>query len=276
MMKFKNIDGVEHVILEENEKICVTSSNSLMDGVIEVESSREGLNIFMNSSIVNKISGEGILEKVYILPVLSAEDVILECDQWLRMFKRVHDIFKSFVLKDKHRKHSVVMNLDFGAVYSFSNGEVKRRTISLNLTQFGNVIQEGVKVSIDVKNESVYLYLVANVLSYYLLKNYDDSQIELLNWNRILLSNDGYSVAPIISNLNLLCKSRECRMLVESLIGNHNIGLSSEQLIDNLKGKILNQQLDESFENDMNFSTTQYEFIVITLSKGEKLIRTKK
>ena len=45
-----------------------------------------------------------MLERVYIPPVVSSEDIINKCDKWIEMFKKVHDVFKKLVLSEKYRK----------------------------------------------------------------------------------------------------------------------------------------------------------------------------
>ena len=89
-MRFEKIDGIQHVILEENDKLCLTTSTALGNGAIAIEKEGDKLNIFGDAVLVNKISGEGMLEKVYMTPVLSSEEIIEKCDKWLEMFKKVH------------------------------------------------------------------------------------------------------------------------------------------------------------------------------------------
>lgn len=74
-----------------------------------------------------------MLEKVSIPPTtLSSKEIIEKCDNWLDMFKKVHDKFKKIVLTDEYRKQNVIMELSFSRLFSFSDGNVKGRTIDLD------------------------------------------------------------------------------------------------------------------------------------------------
>lgn len=75
-MKFENINGVQHIILEENDKISITTKDSHGDMTVDVECQNHGLNITGSSSLINTIKGNGILEKVFIQPTLSTDEII--------------------------------------------------------------------------------------------------------------------------------------------------------------------------------------------------------
>lgn len=266
-MKFENINGVQHIILEENDKISITTEDSHGDMTVDVECQNQGLNITGSSSLINTIKGEGMLEKVFIQPTLSAEEIIEKCDQWLEMFKKVHDKFRELVLTDRYRKQNIIMDLSFCTFFSFSDKNIKGRTIDIDLRQYDNIIQEGVTISIDEVNEEVYKYLLANVLVHYLSVNYAGTTINNLDldWNHILYSNNNGSkgsTVPMICELSNLYESREYERIVTSIISSHNLNQSSEQIIDNLRQAIYNQQLSERFDSSMNHSSKQYEYII--------------
>ena len=280
-MRFVNIKGVQHIILEESDQIRLTTEDALENMSIDIECVNYGLNISGNSSLVNKISGDGMIEKVFIPPVLSSEKIIEKCDQWLEMFKKVHDKFKELVLTDKYRKQNISMELSFCSFISFSDINVKGEKIGLNLNQFGNIIQEGITISMDKSNETIYQYLLANVLDYYISKNYKDTPIDNLDlsWNHILYSADkkqDKSTVPMIANLNNLYDSKDYARIVTSIIVNHNLGISSEQIISNLKNNIYNQQLSEWIDRDINQSTRQLEHIIPDLDSKKTFALEKK
>ena len=89
-MKFEKIDGVQYIVLDKNEEVYVTKSEKKNERQIKIKNNDDGLEISGNSSIVSSIRGEGMLEKVYIPPVLSSDEIIEKCDKWLDMFKQVH------------------------------------------------------------------------------------------------------------------------------------------------------------------------------------------
>lgn len=266
-MKFENINGIQHIILEKNDKISITTEGSHGDMTVNIECQNYGLNITGSSSLINTIKGEGMLEKVFIQPTLSAGEIIDKCDQWIEMFKKVHDKFRELVLTDRYRKQNITMDLSFCEFFSFSDKNVKGRKIDIDLRQYGTIIQEGVTISIDEVNEEVYKYLLANVLHHYLSVNYAGTTINniALDWNHILYSNNNWpkdSTAPIICSLGGLYESKEYENIITSIITSHNLNQSPEQIIDNLRQSIYNQQLSDRFDRDINHSIKQYEHII--------------
>lgn len=264
-MRFEKIDGVQYIVLQKNDEICITTYDELEQKQIEIKSNDEGLEISGNSSIVSSIRGEGMLEKVYIPPVLSSEEIIEKCDKWLDMFKQVHDAFKNLVLKDEYRKQHIIMELSFPTFFSFTDSNVKGRSIDLNLKQYNTILKEGVTISLDYVNEDIYAYLVANVLDYYVSQNLGDEQIDLIDFNSVLYSNERYNrgtTTSMLAELSSLTKSPEYNKIVISILGNHNVGESSEQLIANLKNRINNQQIGDRMDSGINYSSNQCEHVL--------------
>ena len=264
-MKFEKIDGVQYVVLEKNDKICVTTPDELEKKQIEIKNRDNELEISGNSSIVSSIRGEGMLEKVYIPRVVSSNEIIEKCDKWIEMFKQVHDTFKKMVLTEEYRKQNVVMDLCFANFLSLSDSNVKGRSINLDLKQYGTILKEGVTVSIDEMNEDIYAYLAASVLDYYLSQNYGNKEIDLIDFNGILYSNEKRergTTVPMIAMLSSLIESPDYYKIVASIIGNHNVGESSEQIIDNLKNRISNQQIGDRIDSGIIHSSNQCKHIL--------------
>ncbi len=269
-MKIVNIDGVQCVVLEEGEKIYITTPNKVNQSKIEIKGESEKLDILGNSSIVNAIRGEGMLEKVCISPaILSSEEIIKKCDLWLDMFKQVHDAFKKLVLMDKYREKQVTMELSFPIFPKITDRDDKGRRIRLNLKQYSKTLNEGVTISIDEANEDVYSYLVASALDYYVSQNLKGQQIDMMDFNSILYSNKKHkrgTPVPMLARLGSLTESPKYREIVTKILINHNVGESSEQLIANLRNKISNQQISDRMDSDINNSSVQYKLILETLN----------
>ena len=264
-MKFEKIDGVQYIVLDKNEEVYVTKSEKKNERQIKIKNNDDGLEISGNSSIVSSIRGEGMLEKVYIQPVLSSDEIIEKCDKWLDMFKQVHDIFKKLVLKDEYRKQHIVMELSFPTFFSLTDSNVRGRCINLDLKQYATIIKEGVTISIDESNEDVYSYLVANVLDYYVSQNLKDQKIDLMDFNSVLYSNEKNergTTVPMLALLGSLTESSEYYKIVASILCNNNVGESSEQLIANLKNRISSQQIGDMMDLGINHSSNQSEHIL--------------
>lgn len=264
-MKFKKIDGVQYIILEKNDEICIATHDELMKKHIDIKSNGECLDISGNSSIVSSIHGEGMLEKIYIPPVVSSEEILEKCDNWLDMFKQVHDTFKKLVLTDEYRKQDITMELSFPTYFSFTDNNVKGRIIDLDLKQQGTIINEGMTISIDEANEDVYSYLVASVLDYYVSQNLKNKIINIMDFNNILYSSEMHENGkskPMIALLGSLTESPDYYKIVASVLGNHNVGESSEQLIANLRKRISNQQIGDSIDSGIDHSSNQCKHIM--------------
>lgn len=69
------------------------------------------------------------------------------------------------------------MELSFTKFFTFTDSR-KGNSINLDLKRYGDIIQEGATISIDEINSDIYAYLMANVISYYISKNYKDTIID--------------------------------------------------------------------------------------------------
>lgn len=260
-MRFENVNGVEQIILETNDKIKVTTEeNSIYS--IDIEYTDEGLNISGASSLINKISGYGMLEKVIVPPPISAENIRKKCDEWLENFKVVHDKFRELVLTEKYHKQEVYMELSFSDFSSFSGGRGMK--IDLDLKRMGSIIQEGMTITIDDINASLAHYLLACVLNHYISSNYANSPIDLdeYNYRQNLYSNEKENNwCPIIAKMGGIDSKSGCNFIITSIITSHNLGSSSDQIIANLKRNIHNQPLHECFESGIKHSNKQLEYI---------------
>ena len=280
-MKFYNENGVQYIILEKNDSIYLTTENSSISKFISVECENDMLNISGDSSLIKNINGNNILEKVFVQPVLSSEEIINKCDKWLEMFKKIHDKFRELVLKEKYLKMGVYMSLSFYEFFSSQQKNNKFERIDLDLVYNGTIIQKGITITADKTDYAIYEYLLANVLQYYLLINYADSKIPNINPSSslyfTLFSSDKReinNIAPIYCYFNQFYHcTHKYSDTVRIIINNHNLSKSSEQLIDELKRNILKQQLSEHFNKSINESIEQYEYIMshpLILEKKKK------
>lgn len=260
-MKIEEIEGKKYITLEQNDKLIVKTDNPNSNGVM-LSYYEHAINIDASVGSINKITGKGILEKVIIPPVLSAEQIAQKCDDWLKMFRGVHDLFRKLVLLPKCREQNITMDLEFGK--NFLGGSTFR-TINLDLVQSGTIIMKGMTISIDADDHAIYDYLLASTLSYYISKNYSGQKITLMNgsdWN--LYSNEkeesGVDV-PISASLHSLSVENKYRRLIRSLVACNNIGNSYEQILVNYRNEIDNQQLSDELDNGISHSANQCKFL---------------
>lgn len=270
-MKIKNVNGINHIILENNEKIKISPNQ--LEGSIVIECDDDALNISGTSDVVGSIRGNGMLEKVYIPPVLSHEEIVEKCDEWLEIFKSVHDKFRELVLDENYKKQSVTMELTFYEYFSIDDSTKKGRKIDLDLVRYGKIIQEGVTISVDYVNDAVFKYLLANVVSYYVSVNYENAIIhdEDFSWNNVLYSGDNGK--EMFCNLRGVYENSNYTQILSSILTNHNLNVSSAQTIENVKNQIHNQALTDCFDESIKYSSIQYDYIFPKTEKGAMLER---
>ena len=114
-------------------------------------------------------------------------------------------------------------------------------------------------------NGEVYSYLAASVLDYYVSQNLKGQQIDMMDFNGALYSNEKHkrgTPVPMHANLRSLTESPKYREIVNKILINHNLGESSKQLIANLRNGISNQQISDRIDLGINHSSIQYKLIL--------------
>ena len=258
-MKFKVENGKQFIILDENDKICITTKKAGTSMNIDVTCQNGELDIADNSGIINSIKGNGMLEKVYLPPVTSKEEIIKKCDDFLKLFEDIHDKFKKLITQ----KPEISMYLSFSKNF-IQNGEIASRTIELDLTQNGFAFLNGVSISIPVSSDDIYRYLIASVLNYYLSQNYAHIQVKYENLNTRDLS----ATLNISSMINSYLSKT-----VYTLLTLHNADIPAGQYIEELKNKIQSQSLGENFDSEISYASRQLAFLNSTIKEEEKLER---
>ncbi|MCM1052618.1 MAG: hypothetical protein NC483_01385 [Ruminococcus sp.] len=274
-MKFKEIGGITHVILEENDKVVLKTVEN-KDSEIEVTSTKDGLDIVGDAAIINKITGNGMLEKIYIPPILSSEEIIAKCDEWLEMFKKVYGKFSELVLTEEYDKQRIAVKLTFGTFFQVKDTSVKGKTIDLDLHYYGTIIKEGMTISINDNNSDIYDYLAISVLNYFITQNFDNKVIDIVRFNGNLISEKGGEKGhgpKFTANIASYIEDYDGRNLVTSLITNYNLGNSLDQIISNLKARIKPQAIPENLERGINYSKKQYDAIFAPEEGNQSRVR---
>ena len=254
-MRYETYKGKQFIILDENEKIYISSGAESLDNSINIENTEKGLNITGDSSMINSISGKDMIEKVYIPPVISKDEIIEKCDRWLEMYKKVHDYFKKIVLKKKSAEENISMRVQFTKWMKYS-GETGK-SISINLDWLGAVIKEGVRIDVALENDIVFKYILANVVDYYISKNC--TNIEHTNWDGILHSKESDRIIADLHSFRRDNDDLSYYDIIRSIIINHNLGESSQQIIDNGRYKIFDQQMGSDIDSSIEYSLRQYK-----------------
>lgn len=250
-MIIEEIDGKKRIILEKNESIALsTGDEELGEVVVNCESDK--LNISGSSLAIGEIRGNGMLEKVYIPPVLSSEELLERCDEWLKMFDEELRQFLSFFLMRGYKKTSeVALEVSFNRFHSNVDSS-KGRTISINLMSSDSVLQKGASIWVDEENRTLYKYLLASVASNYLSVCYHATdKVDIgPSWDKRLHESLGYFLTM---NLGELLQESDYSGIIYRIIRCYNLGIPTDQIIDNLRMNItpqtlLTSNLDDSIE----------------------------
>ena len=156
------------------------------------------------------------------------------------------------------------MHLECPTYSILGDSNNKGKCITLDLERMGTVIQEGVDVSIRDVNDDVYAYLFASVLDYYVSQNFVNTKIDIKDYNGMLYSNkkrERRLSVPMLANLCNFNNDPVYWKIIDSILCNHNVGKTSEQLINNLKNKIFNQQIDD-FDSLIDYSSDQCQYVL--------------
>ncbi len=245
-MIIEEIDGKKRIILEKNESVALsTGDEELGEIVVTCESDR--LIISGSSLAIGEIRGNGMLEKVYIPPVLSSEELLERCDEWLKMFDEELQNRSSFLKKALHKE--VALEVRLNRFYSNVDSS-KGRIISINLMSSTSVIQEGALILVDEENKALYKYLLASVVSNFLSVCYPANKVDIDNWDGRLHDGKGYSLTMFLAGL---LQESDYSEIIYQIIRCHNLGIPTDQIIDNLRMNIapqalLTSNLDDSIE----------------------------
>lgn len=183
------------------------------------------------------------------------------------------DVFTKESLATLQKKMRVLCIEYFNKEYNLNDilkPKLKGRNIDINVSDMDNytLMKEQLEKNqqkLEQANEDVYSYLAACVLDYYVSQNLGDKEIDLLGFNSILYSNEKYergATVPMLAMLGSLTESQEYYKIVASILGNHNIGESSEQIISNLRNRISNQQIGDRMDSSISHSSNQCDHIL--------------
>ena len=261
-MKFEIRDGKQYIILNPFESVNITTTSELYSKKLTVRNGKDGLTIGGDASIVGSIRGEGMLEKVYIPPMVSKEEIIKKCDEWLNMFKKIFDTYHKLLTQLK------VIDIETVAIrfdtYSSSYDNVSGKSICVDIELPNYTVKEGATICIDDKNESIYEYLVANVLDYFMSKHFKGSTINLENFQGVLYVGDTrkpYLVRDML-NIEKILDDEKYKNLTYAIISSYNLGYSVDQIIDNLRNNITDMELGDRMDASIARTIKKYKNII--------------
>lgn len=242
---------------------------------IVVSCKSDKLNISGSSLAIGQIRGEGMLEKVYIPPVLSYGELVVRCEEWLDMFNEELEYFKDFVRKESfHSDSKIMLEVSFNRFQSKIDSRTGR-TIRIDLVSPISIIQEGASIDVDDENGTLYRYLVASVISKYLSVCCAVTKVDIgLSWDMKLHDCSRDLSTMYLSNL---LQDSEYSRIIYQIIGCHNIGISTDQIISDLREQIVPQcLLSSNLDDSITRSKRQHEYIIPEKEKKLKMQKVDK
>lgn len=269
-MRIEEIGGKKEIVLDENDSITLSTENDAWKIVVSCESDK--LNISGSSLAIGQIRGKGMLEKVYIPPVLSYGELVVRCEEWLDMFNEELEYFRDFVRRESfHSDSKIMLEVNFNIFHSTIDSTVGR-TIRIDLVSSTSVVQEGASIYVDDENGALYGYLVASVVSKYLSVCRDAIKVDIgISWDKNLHDCSRDLSTMYLSNL---LQDSEYSKIIYQIIGCHNIGISTDQIISDLREQIMPQcLLSSNFDDSITRSKRRHENII---SEKEKKLTMQK
>lgn len=225
-MKIEKINGVDTVVMADNETLHVTKEND--------KNKHLKINDKLESELINK------------------EDLLSKCDEWLDYFKKIHDIMLELVSNKDFENNELSMYL---YIETSKYPTTCVNDLQLLLVNEGTHIlyTEGIRES--TQNNNIYKYLFVSVINYIMQQDYatsmqfsDDGQYkrwivkrdnDRLNPSTIVVlrENDTEYLSEIMTELN------------DSYQNNTEVDTIIEKYREPLINKVYSDDADLVFDN---------------------------
>lgn len=239
-MRIEYNNGVPKIILENGEKVEVTSAPQVETSIV-VSCDNNSLDISGSPYVVGRIDSS-MLDKVFIPKKLTRESMLKEYDRWLSRFDETLEIFNSLLMSsEKFRENNVGIKLSYETDTSTDSKQLFHYyVISLTLCADGRIIQYGPSIKIARDDDGMVGYFIGHTLYSYIKTVWPNTVLNIkraLDCNYILEEdqpNRPVGIACVLSSI-----SKEYGTLIYQIISNYNLGLSPELILKSYSDKIL-------------------------------------
>ena len=275
-MIYDSKNGKNQIYLEEGEKLFVTTVGNEEYKSVELKNVDGKVVIKGLNDVVSKEENTNVSEKY------DESDFFRACATWLEYFVAIHDKLRAKAFSSVYSSTPVTMKLYAGGFSVASDKEESKvgKEIELKLqSTLDSNLFNGVNIEIYDENESLYRFLLASVLNHYIKANYGEHQIEdkydrVMNANLFSCMKPEGRVQPVFASLaSLTNASVEYYVILDKLITNHNIGISSDSFILDLKNNITEEVKKNTISTlveSINHSKEQLEKIEKYFGSEEK------
>jgi hypothetical protein len=229
------------VIIKNGDSISICPNDEYSDEWLEVKN----------------VDGKLVYEKKVKLNEKdqAKEDIRLEkliqVDDWISEFVESHTLFKNIATSSNGIMDKMQVLL---SVCNVVDPNFKKIGKHLELTLYKDFRKCYTGATLDLynENEDEFKYIFAWVLDYYLLENYGNRKVDAMLFELERRLNTGEPertitgeriLSPVLANLFLINTfGDEYIDIANTLIYNHNKGISSKYLLDELRSKITGEK----------------------------------
>lgn len=240
-MESEKINGRNQIILNEGESVYINQADSDSDDCIEVR--LEGGKLI--STPLRK--PKEIFDVDYNREMNKIEKTE-DCDEWISIFIETYNRLKE-IAKESGGKvggSQVVIKL----CKTFGDNKKTGKLLEVNLNKHFQQCMNGPVLFLDDFNDEEFKYIFAWVMDYYIVDNYGNKPITNMDvfTNMILFTNEpdydflGNRLEPSAvldcHNIDIFDNAIELKDIFYEIVKNHNNGISSKYLIEDLRNKI--------------------------------------
>lgn len=208
--------------------------------------------------------------KKELLKENDSERLLLQCEEWLELYKETYDIMDRICSSKKGNRYSFHLELAAQEILDIKTA-AKKYELSLNLKyKSGIVFLEGPSLVIDPANDALIEYLLASVVTDYVDRNCND-KIDLTRFSGRLESfkpqhTSSYSPASTSCDMSVFFDTVTNKFMptIFQVISFHNHQQDSREYLEKYRQSALITPgaLDEAFERSIGHSNASYQYVL--------------
>lgn len=270
-MKNETINGMDYVILENDDKLRVTTPNDT-DAYILLKKSDDKISIEGDDSIIKSFNrlesknGPAILKK----------DIIERCDSWLELYENIQKILTDITVEsnsyDDMDSIRLITNIGVENI-----GDENAFVFESNIYWEDMILKKGARMIIPCKYFEVVQYLFAKIIYNFVDKHYSGG-FELKDYidanPDIIYSDSDNSEKVELDLTHIPSDYDELRDILIRVIGNFNIDIYPYQefgnIINNMSDEYNNIDFVELMDKCFDYTKLQESLLIEEKGMGSK------
>lgn len=220
-MRYENINGKNHIYLEDGEKLVISRLGLDEEKTIEVERKENTFNVVAPRLLINEIKSVDAKTSKFTIGRL--------CGEWIINFKEVFDAFK-----ERAEKGQGTMILTVDSFCDSDDHYGKTISLDFSIYDWRAGLTNGAYLKLDDANDSIFKYLFAWVVDIYIHYCYNKAKVDGKKFdNKYTLTNletdiDDNDFSTCIAHLEGIKKfPDEYKKIVDDIINIHNDDINS-------------------------------------------------